>query len=151
MKLVACEQAHWDALAASLQLRLWNLNSTSSFPVAPLRQSCQIVANQRGGETSANAKKKHWKTCVKGNDVMTNVISANQPFASTFQCKFQRLKCKVSFLLPPRLQSALKSFPAGYETWKALNTESLTSGVFLLVWKENYQIRHKETVHLHLP
>ena len=67
----------------SLQLRLWNFNSTSNFPVAPRRLSCQISANQREEETSANVSK-HWKTRAKGNDVITNVISANQHFASTF-------------------------------------------------------------------
>ena len=42
---IACEQALRGALAAggkrkeSLQLRLWNLNSTSNSPVAPRRQS----------------------------------------------------------------------------------------------------------------
>ena len=67
----------------SLQLRLWNFNSTSNSPEAPRRLSCQISANQREEETSANVNK-HWKTPAKGNDVITNVISANQHFASTF-------------------------------------------------------------------
>ena len=57
------------------------LNSNS--PVTPRRQSCQISANQREVETSANVNK-HWKPRVKGNDVITNVISANQHLASTF-------------------------------------------------------------------
>ena len=61
----------------SLQLCLWNLNSTFKSPVAPRRLSCQISANQREAETSANVTK-HWKTRAKGNDVITNVISANQ-------------------------------------------------------------------------
>ena len=44
---------------------------------------------------SANVNK-HWKTRVKGNDVITNVISANKHFASTFSIqmfKFQRRNC----------------------------------------------------------
>ena len=44
---------------------------------------------------SANVNK-HWKTRVKGNDVITNVISANKHFASTFSIqmfKFQRRSC----------------------------------------------------------
>ena len=41
----------------SLQLRLWNLNSTSNSPVAPRRLSCQIFPNQREAETSANVNK----------------------------------------------------------------------------------------------
>ena len=41
----------------SLQLRFWNLNSTSHFPVAPRRLNCQISANQREAETSANVNK----------------------------------------------------------------------------------------------
>ena len=45
------------------------------------------------------------KACAKGNDVITNVISADQHFASTFLMqifKFQRGSCKLSFLFPPR-------------------------------------------------
>ena len=37
----------------------------------------------REAETIANVNK-HWKTCAKGNDVITNVIFANQHFALTF-------------------------------------------------------------------
>ena len=59
----------------SLQLHLWNFDSSSNTPVAPRRLSCQIATNQRKGETSANINK-HWKTRPKGNDVITNVISA---------------------------------------------------------------------------
>ena len=47
---------------------------------------------------SANVNK-HWKTRAKGNDVIANVISANQHFASTFSMqifKFQRRSCKLS-------------------------------------------------------
>ena len=67
-------------------MRLWNLNFTSNAPVAPRRLSCPISANQREAETSANVKKKK-KTLTntaKGNDVITNVISANQHFVPTF-------------------------------------------------------------------
>ena len=102
----------------SLQLRLWNLNSASSSSVAPHRLSCQISANQREAETSANLTniEKHVKARAKGNDVTTNVISANQHFASTFSMqifKFQRRSCKLSFLFPPRRQSAPESSLAG--------------------------------------
>ena len=64
--LLASEQALRGALAVwlwggkrneNLQLRLWNLNSTSNSPVAPRRLSCQISANQREAETSANVNK----------------------------------------------------------------------------------------------
>ena len=67
----------------SLQLHLWNLNSTSNSPVAPHQLSCQISANQHEAGTSVNVNK-HCKTCAKGNDVITYVISANQHFASIF-------------------------------------------------------------------
>ena len=56
------------------------------------------------------------KTRAKGNDVITIVISANQHFASIFPMqifKFQRRSCKLSFLFPPRRQSALESLLAG--------------------------------------
>ena len=84
----------------SLQLRLWNLNSTSNSPVAPCRLSCQISPSQRDAKTSANVNK-HLKTRTNGNDVVTYVISANQYLASTFSMqifKFQRCSCKLSFL-----------------------------------------------------
>ena len=38
-----------------------------------------------------------------GNNIITNVISANQHFASTFSMqifKFQRRSCKLSFIFP---------------------------------------------------
>ena len=41
----------------SLQLRLWDLNSTSNSPVASGRLSCQISGNQCEAETSANVSK----------------------------------------------------------------------------------------------
>ena len=88
-----------------LQIRLWNLNSTSISLVAPRRRSCQIKAEQREAETSAN-ENKHWKTSAKSNDVITNVISANQHFLLTFSMqifKFYRRCCKLSPFL---------SFPA---------------------------------------
>ena len=83
-----CEQALRGALwggerKESSQLRLWNLNSTSNSPVAARWLSCQIFANQREAETNAIVNK-HWKTRAKGNGVITNVISANQYFASTY-------------------------------------------------------------------
>ena len=84
----------------SLQLRLRKLNSTSKSPVAPSRLSCQISANQR-------ERKQKEKTRAKGNDVITNVISANQHFALTFSMQifqFQIGSCKLSFLFPPRRQ-----------------------------------------------
>ena len=47
------------------------------FPWAPRRLSCQISDNQGEAETSANVNK-HWKARAKGNEIITNVISANQ-------------------------------------------------------------------------
>ena len=47
-KILACEQTLWGALAAGrekeqeLELRVWNLNSTSNSPVAPRWVSCQF-------------------------------------------------------------------------------------------------------------
>ena len=79
----------------SLQLRFRNLNSTSNSPVPPRRLSCQISANQREAETSANVNK-HRKSSAKGNDVITNVISANQHFASTFAMQIFKSKDVVA-------------------------------------------------------
>ena len=69
--------------------------------------SFQISADRREAETSANVNK-HWKTCAKGNDAITYVISTNQHFILTFSkqiFKFQRCSCKLSFLFPPHCQS----------------------------------------------
>ena len=87
----------------SLQLHLQNLHSTSNSPVAPPQLSCQISANQREAEMSVNVKKNIEKHVPLGNDVITNVISANQRFALTFLVqifKFQRCSCKLPFLFP---------------------------------------------------
>ena len=67
----------WREKEGSLQPRLWSLNSTSNSPVAFRRLSCQIYANQRKAETSANVNK-NWQTCAKGNDVISNVLCASQ-------------------------------------------------------------------------
>ena len=84
----------------SLQLRLWNLHSTSNSPVAPRRLSCQIFANQREAETNAIVNK-HGKTCAKGNGVITNVISANQPsFTSTYSFSRDVAASSPSFSRP---------------------------------------------------
>ena len=86
----------------SLHFRLWNLNSASNSPVALLRLSCQISANQREAETITNVNK-HCKTRGLGNDVIVYVISADQHFVSTFSMqifKFQRRSCELSFLFP---------------------------------------------------
>ena len=66
---------------------------------APCQLSCQILANQCEAETSTNVNK-HWKTCVKGNDIITYVISTLQHFASTFSMqifKFQRRSFKLQY------------------------------------------------------
>ena len=99
----------------SLQLHLWNLNSTSNSPVAPRQLSCQISANQHEAETSANLNK-HCKTCAKGNDVITYVISANQHFASIFLMQIFSSSDVVAsspFFSHPCLQSAPGSLLAG--------------------------------------
>ena len=63
----------------SLQLCLWNLNSTSNSPVAFCRLGCQTSANQCEVETSMNVNK-HWKTCAKGNDVIMQISISHRLF-----------------------------------------------------------------------
>ena len=77
---------------------------------APCQLSCQILANQREAETSTNVNK-HWKTCVKGDDIITYVISTLQHFASTFSMqifKFQRRSFKLQY----NTNTTLLPFPA---------------------------------------
>ena len=64
----------------SLQLRLWNVNSTPNSPVAPRRMTCQISANQSEAETSEKHAPRVMTSLLTGNDVITNVISTNQHF-----------------------------------------------------------------------
>ena len=78
---LACdEQALRGALAAARAcnyVSLWNLNSTSNSPEAPRRLSCQISANQRDTETSANIKKQE-KNVLK---VMTSLLKSSPPIS----------------------------------------------------------------------
>ena len=65
----------------SLQLRLWNLNSSSNSSVVTRRMSCQISANQREAETS----EKHvpW--------VMTSLLTSSPPISIShrlFLCRY---------------------------------------------------------------
>ena len=76
--------------------------------MAPLKLSCPISANQREAETSANVnnkKKTYRKTRAKGNDVIANVISANQHFASTFSMQ-------IDIQIPETQFKAILPFPA---------------------------------------
>ena len=86
---------------------------------------------------------KNWKTCAKGNDVITNVILANQHFVLTFSMqilKFQRRSCKLPFLFQPRHQSAQESLLAGYykrlksmENCKAVRPKSGYGSLWVVV------------------
>ena len=108
----------------SLQLRLWNLHSTSNSPVAPRRLSCQIFANQREAETNVIVNK-HGKTCAKGNGVITNVISANQPsFTSTY-----------SFFRDVAASSPSFSRPAARAPQRACSRASFTWRTRELLWR----------------
>ena len=105
-------------LKACLQLRLWYMNSTSNSPAAPCQLSCQISTNYCKEETSVNVNK-HWKTPAKGNEVLTNVISVNKHFASTFLMEIFKLQgwtrsCKLSLLFLHRHQSAPESLLARF-------------------------------------
>ena len=97
-------------------------------PSIPLWLHVNWAVNQserrsvRSGK-SANVNK-YWKTHAKGNDIITNVISANQHFASIFSMqifKFQRRNCKLSFLFLPHCQSAPDSLLAGYTSNELTN------------------------------
>ena len=81
----------------SLQLRLWNLNSAPNSPMAPLRLSCQISANQHKVET--NAKKNMWR-------VMTSFLMLSPPISIShwlFRCTYSNSRDVVesSPSLPP--------------------------------------------------
>ena len=71
----------------SLQLRLWNLNSTSNSPVVPRRMSCQISANQQKVETK------------KGPRVMTSLLMSYPPISIShrlFPCRYSNSRDVVA-------------------------------------------------------
>ena len=73
-----------------LQLRLWNLNFASNFPVAPCQLSCQISANRHEAETSANEQtlKSTWKHVPR---VMRSLLMSSPPISTShrlFRCRY---------------------------------------------------------------
>ena len=77
-----------------LQIPCWS----RSTELSDFRQSAWS-----GNERECN---KHWKTRAKGNDVISNVISANQHFASKkfdadIQISQTQLQALLPFLVPP--------------------------------------------------
>ena len=86
---IACEQALRARKGRRACNYLYNLYSASNFPVAPVDRVVRFPP------ISANVSK-HWKTRVKGNDDITNVISANQHFASTFWCRYSNSRDVVT-------------------------------------------------------
>ena len=130
----------------SLQLRLWNLNSTSNCPVAPRGLNSQIFANQREAETSANVNK-HCKTRCKGNDVITNVTFASQHFASTFSMqiiKFQRRSCRAPLIAcseATRFRKALTYILSCFEVISTSACGQMFSVLFIFVLLSFSQIK----------
>ena len=108
-----CEQALRGALAAWWE-KEGELATTSpefefhlQFPCcSPSTELSDFRQSARSGNEGECNMEKH---VPRGNDIITNVISANQHFASTFSIqifKIQRRSCKLSFLFPSRRQSA---------------------------------------------
>ena len=75
-----------------LQLRLWKSNSTANSLWLPVDWAVRF---QRESDMSANVNK-HWKARAKGNDVIANVISANQDFTSTFLRRYSNSRDVVA-------------------------------------------------------
>ena len=130
----------------SLQLRLWNLNSTSNCPVGPRRSSCQIFANQREAETNANVNK-HCKTRCKGKDVIINVTFASQHFAWTFLMqiiKFQRRSCRAPLIASSeatRFRKALTYILSCFEVISTSACGQMFSVLFIFVLLSFCQIK----------
>jgi len=109
--------------------------------MAPRQLSCQISDNQREAETNTILSK-HWKTCAKGNDVITNVIFTNQHFALTILMqifKFQRwVASSPSFC-----------HPAAIAPWRACSQASFYSKVNILIKFFHKEVKWNETIVLH--
>ena len=136
----------------SWHLPLWNLNSASNSPVALLRLSCQISANQREAETITNVNK-HCKTRGLGNDVIVYVISADQHFVSTFSMqifKFQRRSCELSFLFPERPGVACSQAITLQFNALVIELTYRSSNCMACVFCRNYLLGRPSTVSLQL-
>ena len=71
------------------------------------------------------------KACAKGNEVITNVISTNQHFASTFSMqifKFKSRSCNLSFLFPP--QGAGSQATQNTKIWHVTYRETVSYNLF---------------------
>ena len=110
---VACEQVLRGTLAAGRE-KEGKLATTSlelQFPCGS--PSTELLDFGQSAQSGNERKcKQTLKNTCQGNDVINNVISANQHFVSTFSTqtfKFQRRGCKLSFFFPLRHQSAPES------------------------------------------
>ena len=115
---VACKQALRGAVAAGREKGRRACNYVSGTwsppPIFPCGSPSTELLDFRQSAQSGNERKckQTLKNTCQGNDVITNVISANQHFVSTFSTqtfKFQRRSCKLSFFFPLRHQSAPES------------------------------------------
>ena len=102
----------------SLQLRLWNLNSTFKSPVGSGRLSCQISANHREEETSSNVTniERHVPRVMTSLLMSSPPISISHRKSSMHIFNFHRRSCKLYFLFSPRRQSAPESLLAGKQS-----------------------------------
>ena len=106
---LACEEALRGALAAggkrneSLEFEL-HLQFPCGSPSTELSDFRQSVRSGKEREIVNN----NWKTRANGNDVITNVVSAGQHFASTQIFNFQRRRaltiCMENPEIPRRIQ-----------------------------------------------
>ena len=107
------QRAPWTQATVMLLQSLYFSRPPPPTAVIPDARPPRYIWKSRGPRPS------HEKIgdCEQSRDVITNVISANQHFAPSFSMqlfKFQRRICKLSFLFPPRRQSAPESLLAGY-------------------------------------
>ena len=119
--LVAGWEKEGELATTSLKFE-FHLQFPFGSPSTELPDFCQSAQSR-----NEHKCKKHFKTCAKGKDVITNIISTNQHFASTFLMqlfKFQRRSCKLSFLSLPCCQSVLESLLTGYVNKHVANTEN---------------------------
>ena len=92
----------------SLQLRPWNLNSTSNSPVVPRRLSRQISANQSARSRNQRECKQTLKNTWKhATWVMTSLLMSSPPISNLhrlFRCRYSNYRdvaSSPSFSAPP--------------------------------------------------
>ena len=105
----------------SLQLRLWNFNSTSNSPVAPRRLSCQIPANQW------EAERAQMQTNIEKH--VPRVMMLLQMSSPPISISHRLFRCRYS-----NFRDAVASSPSFSRAAASVPRRARSQATFLIKW-----------------